>query len=167
MTYEFAVASPKMVISNVKNSSDGTLNIPTVYTVGVSSFVSNSTGSRNNIYISDFSGALDIDGAAIWEPIEPQKATEGTIKESLETLAEKVGRLESVIGSLTNALGAVLNPAPLYGGQNVTGMVPVCSPDGQNMAAAVHIPSTANPDNTIDGIRTGRKYNRNSDRSDH
>jgi hypothetical protein len=65
MTYEFAVASPKMVISNVKNSSDGTLNIPTVYTVGVSSFVSNSTGSRNTIYISDFSGALDIGGAAI------------------------------------------------------------------------------------------------------
>jgi hypothetical protein len=65
MTYEFTVASPKLVISNVKNSSDGTLNIPTVYTVGVSSFVANSIGFRNTLYISDFSGTLDIGGAAI------------------------------------------------------------------------------------------------------
>ena len=87
-----------------------------------------------------------------WEPVEPQTATEGTIKESLETLAEKVGRLQTTIESLTDALGAVLNPAPLHGGQNMTGIMPVCSPNGQNIAAAVHIPSTANPDNTIDGI---------------
>jgi hypothetical protein len=65
MTYEFTIASPKLVISNVKNSSDGTLNIPTVYTVGVSSFVANSIGFRNSIYISDFSGTLDVGGAAI------------------------------------------------------------------------------------------------------
>jgi len=65
MTYEFTIASPKLVISNVKNSSDGTLNIPTVYTVGISSFVANTIGSRNTIYISDFSGTLDIGGAAI------------------------------------------------------------------------------------------------------
>jgi len=65
MTYEFTIASPKLIVSNVKNSSDGTLNIPTVYTVGVSSFVSNSIGSRNTIYISDFSGTLDVGGAAI------------------------------------------------------------------------------------------------------
>jgi C1A family cysteine protease len=65
ITYEFTIDSPKLVISNVKNSSDGTLNIPTVYTVGVSNFVANSIGSRNTIYISDFSGTLGIDGAAI------------------------------------------------------------------------------------------------------
>ena len=65
MTYEFTIASPKLVISNVKNSSDGTLNIPTVYTAGVSSFVANSIGFRNTLYVSDFSGALDIGGAAI------------------------------------------------------------------------------------------------------
>jgi hypothetical protein len=65
MTYEFTIASPKLVISNVKNSIDGTLNIPTVYTIGINSFVSNSIGSRNTIYISDFSGTLDIGGAAI------------------------------------------------------------------------------------------------------
>ena len=65
MTYEFTVASPKLIVSNVKNSSDGTLNIPTVYTVGVSNFVSNSTGIRNTLYISDFSGTLDTNGVAV------------------------------------------------------------------------------------------------------
>jgi hypothetical protein len=65
MTYEFTIASPKLVISNVKNSSDGTLNVPTVYTIGVSSFVANTIGSRNTIYVSDFSGALAAGGAAI------------------------------------------------------------------------------------------------------
>ncbi len=76
-----------------------------------------------------------------WEPVEPQTATEGTIKESLETLAEKVGRLESVIGSLTTALEVVLNPASSY--------------NGQNMTKTDHIPSTANPDSTIDVIEHG------------
>jgi hypothetical protein len=63
MTYEFTIASasPKLVISNVKNSSDETLNIPTVYTIGVSNFVSNSIGDRNTLYISDFSGTLKPD----------------------------------------------------------------------------------------------------------
>jgi hypothetical protein len=65
MTYEFSIGSPKLIISNVKNSSDGTLNIPTVYPIGVSNFVANSIGLRNSIYISDFSGTLDIGGAAI------------------------------------------------------------------------------------------------------
>jgi riboflavin synthase alpha subunit len=65
MTYEFTIASPKLVISNVKNSSDGTLNIPTVYTAGVGNFVANTIGPRNTLYISDFSGTLDIGGAAI------------------------------------------------------------------------------------------------------
>jgi len=65
MTYEFTIASPKLVISNIKNSSDGTLNIPTVYTIGISNFVANSIGFQNTIYISDFSGALDVGGAAI------------------------------------------------------------------------------------------------------
>ena len=65
MTYEFTIASPKLVISNVKNSSDGTLNIPTVYTAGLGNFVANTIGPRNTLYISDFSGTLDIGGAAI------------------------------------------------------------------------------------------------------
>jgi hypothetical protein len=65
MTYEFTIASPKLIVSNVKNSADGNLNIPTVYTIGVNEFVSNSIGSRNTIYISDFSGSFAIGGAAI------------------------------------------------------------------------------------------------------
>jgi hypothetical protein len=69
MTYEFTIASPKLIITNVKYSSDGTLNIPTVYMAGVSNFVSNfvsnSTGPRNTLYISDFSGTLDTGGAAV------------------------------------------------------------------------------------------------------
>jgi hypothetical protein len=94
MTYEFAVASPKLVISNVKNSSDGTLNIPTVYTVGVSSFVSNSIGSRNTIYISDFSGALDIGGAAINVRAWDVSGTE--IPESVSVSSYKIFNYETV-----------------------------------------------------------------------
>jgi hypothetical protein len=65
MTFAFSIASPKLVISNVKNSSDGTLNIPSVYTTGVSNFVSNSIGPRNTLYISDFSGNLAQGGSAV------------------------------------------------------------------------------------------------------
>jgi chitodextrinase len=94
MTYEFTVASPKLVISNVKNSSDGTLNIPTVYTVGVSSFVSNSIGSRNTIYISDFSGALDIGGAALSVRAWDVSGTE--IPESVSVSSYKIFNYETV-----------------------------------------------------------------------
>jgi len=65
LTYEFSINSLNMVVSNVKNSSDGTLNIPTVYTVGIPKFVSNSIGPRNTIYISDFSGWLGSTGTVI------------------------------------------------------------------------------------------------------
>jgi len=66
LTYEFSINSPNMIVSNVKNSSDGTLNIPTVYTVGIPKFVSNSIGPRNTIYISNFTGWLgSTDGTVI------------------------------------------------------------------------------------------------------
>jgi hypothetical protein len=94
MTYEFTVASPKLVISNVKNSSDGTLNIPTVYTVGVSSFVSNSIGSRNTIYISDFSGTLDTGGAAI--SVRAWNAAGTEIPESESVISYKIFNYETV-----------------------------------------------------------------------
>jgi len=77
------------------------------------------------------------------EQMEPKEVTEGTIKESLETLAEKVGRLESVIGSLTTALEAVSNPASSY--------------DGQNMTGTGHIQATSNPDSIPDVIEQGTK----------
>ncbi len=94
MTYQFTIASPKLVISNVKNSSDGTLNIPTVYTVGVSSFVSNSIGYRNTIYISDFSGTLDTDGAAISVRAWDVSGTE--IPESVSVSSYKIFNYETV-----------------------------------------------------------------------
>ena len=49
MTYEFTIASPKLVIANVKHRSDGTLKIPTVYAVGLSNFASNSIGPYGGI----------------------------------------------------------------------------------------------------------------------
>ena len=94
MTYEFTIASPKLVISNVKNSSDGTLNIPTVYTVGVSSFVANSIGSRNTIYISDFSGALDTGGSAI--NVRAWNVSGMEIPESVSVSSYKIFSYETV-----------------------------------------------------------------------
>jgi hypothetical protein len=65
MIYEFAVPSAKVLITNVKSSTDGKLNVPVVYTSGVSNFVSNSIGDYNTLEISDLSGALPMDGGAI------------------------------------------------------------------------------------------------------
>jgi hypothetical protein len=58
MIYEFTVQSAKVLITNVKSSTDGKLNVPVAYTSGVSNFVSNSIGSYNTLEISDLSGAL-------------------------------------------------------------------------------------------------------------
>ncbi len=94
MTYEFTIASPKLIVSNVKNSSDGTLNIPTVYTIGVSKFVSNSIGFRNTIYISDFSGTLDIGGAAI--KVRAWDVSGAEIPESESVSSYKIAKYETV-----------------------------------------------------------------------
>ncbi len=94
MTYEFTIASPKLIVSNVKNSSDGTLNIPTVYTVGISNFVSNSIGSRNTLYISEFSGALGTGGAAI--VIRAWDATGTEIPESVSVTSYNIFNYETV-----------------------------------------------------------------------
>ena len=94
LTYEFSIASPKLVISNVKNSSDGTLNIPTVYTIGVSDFVANTIGPRNTIYISDFSGTLDIGGAAI--SVRAWDVSGKEIAESASVSAYKIFNYETV-----------------------------------------------------------------------
>jgi hypothetical protein len=79
MIYEFTVQSAKVLITNVKSSTDGKLNVPVAYTSGVSNFVSNSIGNYNTLEISDLSGALpsgafaiivkawDANGAAISE----------------------------------------------------------------------------------------------------
>jgi PKD repeat protein len=65
MIYEFDVQTEKVLITNVKNSTDGKLNIPVAYTSGVSNFVSNSTGNNNTLEISDLSGSLPFGGGAI------------------------------------------------------------------------------------------------------
>jgi len=94
MTYEFTIASPKLIISSVKNSSDGTLNIPTVYTVGVSNFVSNSIGSRNTLYISDFSGTLGTGGAVI--VIRAWDASGKEIPESVSVVSYNIFNYETL-----------------------------------------------------------------------
>ena len=65
MTYDFTIGSPKVVVTNVKSSADGYINIPTVYINGVTNFVSNSTGPRNTLKISDLSGSLPTDGGVV------------------------------------------------------------------------------------------------------
>ena len=65
MVYEFNVQSAKVLITNVKSSTDGKLNVPLSYTSGVSNFVSNSIGNYNTIEISDLSGSLPFGGGAI------------------------------------------------------------------------------------------------------
>ncbi len=63
--YSFTVDSSKYIITNVKSSSDGTLNVPNGYTSGTTNFVANSVGPRNSIKITDMSGSLSASGASI------------------------------------------------------------------------------------------------------
>ncbi len=65
MSYSFTVASSQYVITNVKSSTDGSINIPYSYPSGTTNFVANSIGPRNTIMISDVSGSLSTSGAAI------------------------------------------------------------------------------------------------------
>ncbi len=65
VTYEFTVASSKVIITNVKSSTDGSINIPSVYTNGLTNFATNSVGPRNTIKITDMSGSISASGGAI------------------------------------------------------------------------------------------------------
>ena len=65
MLYELSADSFKYIVTNVKSTADGTLNIPTGYTSGTTNFVSNNVGRRNSIKITDMSGALSSSGAGI------------------------------------------------------------------------------------------------------
>ena len=65
MTYEFTVDSSKVVITNVKSSSDGSINIPTVYTSGINNYTTNYVSDLNTIRITDMSGSIPSDGASI------------------------------------------------------------------------------------------------------
>ena len=65
MTYEFTVGSPKVVITNVKSSLDGSINIPTVYTSGITKYTTNYVSDLNTIQITDMSGSTPSAGAGI------------------------------------------------------------------------------------------------------
>ena len=65
MLYKFSIDSPKVVVTNVKNSTNDTFKVPIVYLNGVTDFVSNSIGNYNTIKVSDMSGTLPASGSTI------------------------------------------------------------------------------------------------------
>ena len=65
MTYEFYVQSTKLLITNVKSSTDGLIEIPNIFTSGISNFATNYVSSHNTIKISDISGTLPAGGVEI------------------------------------------------------------------------------------------------------
>jgi hypothetical protein len=65
MTYEFTVDSSKVVITNVKSSTDVNIKIPTVYTSGITNYTTNYVTDQNTIRITDISGGIPVGGANI------------------------------------------------------------------------------------------------------
>jgi hypothetical protein len=65
MIYEFTVQSAKVLITNVKSSTDGLVEIPSIFTSGISNYATNYVSSFNTIKISDMSGALSAGGVVI------------------------------------------------------------------------------------------------------
>lgn len=100
MSYEFTVGSSQYVITNVKSSSDGSINIPYAYTSGMTNFVANSIGARNTIKISDVSGSLSTSGAAI--TISAWDVNGNAIPESTSAAALKLYSRETTSITGTN-----------------------------------------------------------------
>jgi hypothetical protein len=65
MTYEFTVGSSQYIVTNVKSSTDGTINIPTVFSSGTNNFTANSVDPGDTIKITDLSGSIGSSGADI------------------------------------------------------------------------------------------------------
>ncbi len=65
MLYEFSINAAQLVITNVKDGANGAVRVPISYARGLKNYVSNFTGSRNFIKISDMTGALPASGATI------------------------------------------------------------------------------------------------------
>ncbi len=65
MLYEFSIDAALMLITNLKDSTDSAVRVPISYSRGMNNYVSNSTGNRNFIKISDMTGALPAGGATI------------------------------------------------------------------------------------------------------
>ena len=53
------------MITNVKNSSDGSINIPTVYTSGITNYTTTYVSDLNTIRIMDMSGGIPSGGGSI------------------------------------------------------------------------------------------------------
>ena len=65
ITYEFSIESSKVLITNIKSSMDGLVEIPSIFQRGISNFATNYVNPLNTIKISDTSGALPVGGASI------------------------------------------------------------------------------------------------------
>ena len=65
MTYKFSVESDKFLLTNVKRSTDDQLHVPVGYPYGLSNYVTNFTGPRNTLYVSDLSSTLPAEGEVI------------------------------------------------------------------------------------------------------
>jgi hypothetical protein len=65
ISYKFSIGSSKVLITNVKSSTDGLVEIPSVFTYGISNFATNYVSSLTTIKVSDMSGTLSAGGAAI------------------------------------------------------------------------------------------------------
>ncbi len=65
-TYEFVIGSSKVLITNVKSSTDDLVKIPSIFPLGISNYATNYVnGTKTTIKISDTSGTLSADGVAI------------------------------------------------------------------------------------------------------
>ncbi len=57
-SFEFTVQSPKVIVTNAKSSTDGSLNFPIMYTSGLTNFATNCVGPLSTVSITDMSGTL-------------------------------------------------------------------------------------------------------------
>jgi hypothetical protein len=65
MSYSFSIGSAKFLITNIKSSTDGFVEIPSIFTSGISNFATNYVSHLTTIKVSDMSGTLSAGGAAI------------------------------------------------------------------------------------------------------
>ena len=65
ITYEFSIESSKVLITNVKKSMDDLVEIPSIFTTGISNYTTNYVSSFTTIKISDTSYALPAGGVSI------------------------------------------------------------------------------------------------------
>ena len=64
-SFEFTVQSSKVILTNAKSSTDGSLNFPIMYTSGLTNFATNCVGPLSTVSITDMSGTLSSAGVTI------------------------------------------------------------------------------------------------------